>query len=177
MKKKLLLFSTLEEAHETLLKHHSQPVEKDLWEYPGGLIAICGWGCENAYNSTLKYGFSVDEIWNIGIAGALKCALPLGSLHQVSSVGKSPTTLFSLSQEGLRLFSSDVPLHDATLRDQLAKHWDLVDMEGYGIALACHTLKKPCTLWKLVSDFASEGGSEIIRKHMSKNSKTLARIL
>lgn len=175
--KRLLIFATFDEAQETLLKLNALEGEKGVWHAEEDLIVISGWGCKNANLATLKHGPKASEIWNVGIAGTLSEKLPLGSFHKISFVGKSTSPSLSLSQEGARLFSSDHPVHDVSLRNQLAKEWDLVDMEGYGVATAAKILNKSCYLWKLVSDFALPGGSEIIKKNMSNHSNKLARIV
>jgi nucleoside phosphorylase len=76
-----------------------------------------------------------------------------------------------------KLISSDFPIHDVEHRTYLAQKWDLVDMEGYGIAFACSYLGKKCRMWKIVSDFASPGGRELIRKHKPSLSARLAQVL
>ncbi len=81
---------------------------------------------------------------------------------------------FSLSAPGGRLISSDFPIHDAQHREYLSKTWDLVDMEGYGIAYAACYLGKKCRMWKIVSDFASPGGRELIRKNKARLSERIA---
>jgi adenosylhomocysteine nucleosidase len=54
------------------------------------------------------------------------------------------------------LATGDVFVQDPMVRDRLAEHAHLVDMEGYAVARACLTFGVPCTMLKVVSDEASE---------------------
>ncbi len=169
---KLLLFASFEEAEATLEFLRAEKEENDVWRYSEGWIVVSGWGCEKAHKTALTYGPRVDVIWNLGIAGALVDTLALGTMHRISQVGKSKSP--SLDLKGTkRLFTSDVPIHDSVSRQTLAKEWDLVDMEGYGVAQAARALEKECHLFKLVSDFAKKETRELILKNMRKNSEVL----
>jgi adenosylhomocysteine nucleosidase len=53
------------------------------------------------------------------------------------------------------LATGDVFVQDPVVRDRLAEHAHLVDMEGYAVARACMVLGVPCTMLKVVSDEAS----------------------
>ena len=52
--------------------------------------------------------------------------------------------------------------------------WDLVDMEGYGVAFAAAALGKKCRMWKIISDFTSPEGRDLIRKHKKELSEKIA---
>lgn len=154
-----------------------------------------------------KYASQVDEIWNLGLCGALRSGISIGSTIEIMKVGKyipfqtqDPLSLtfiqkiypeFHLSPispprsaeksvlngSGGKLITSDFPIHDLDQRKYLAEKWEVVDMEGYGIAFAAHYLGKKCRMWKIVSDFASPGGRELIQKHKKKLSEILAGII
>lgn len=72
--------------------------------------------------------------------------------------------------DGKKLITSDFPLHDETL--QIAA--DLVDMEGYGLALVCQKMRKKLKIWKIVSDFARPDGEKQIREKIDDLSTHMA---
>lgn len=105
---------------------------------------------------------------NIGTAGALR--EDVAGLHEIGSVinhdlsaeairqlGIDPRDRIDLSPtQGTTLASGDLFVTDPTVRDELAARADLVDMEGYAIALACTELGVPVRLVKVVSDNADD---------------------
>lgn len=170
------------------------------YRYEKGYIVLTSIGIHSAITTLAKYIHQIDEVWNIGFAGTLKEDTPLGTLVEIDQVGKYtplPVNLDARSIEivenaipplflpnrnskiknGARLISSDFPIHDQQLRQTLSHSWDLVDMEGYGIANLSLGLNKPCRLWKIVSDFASRGGRELIRKNRTYYSEMIADFL
>jgi len=167
-----------------------------LYQCDKGWIGISGIGTYAAQHLVSKLAKEISEVWNLGIAGSLRPLHNLGLLKRIAVVGKyiplretlDPKSLecvygtipnLSLypATHGISLISSDFPLHQEHLRDELAKEWDLIDMEGYGVAYAAHRFGKPCFLWKIVSDFASAEGRALIRKHKQKWSERLAEIV
>ena len=200
----LIVFAQAGEARGTLERLNAQAVEGEMANVWGeGVVPCCyrferGWivissvGLYAAQMAVAKYGLHCDAVWNLGLAGALRGSDPIGSLVTIESVGKyiplerehldSRTeeclsfTIPNLSLEasGVKLISSDFAIHEVSHRERLATQWDLVDMEGYGIAYACGALGKKCRMWKIVSDFASPGGRELIRKHKAELSERLA---
>ena len=200
---KLLIFAQLAEARPTIERLEARPSSHEktvIWSegvvhseyaFDGGWVVLSGMGIHAAQLAVSKYVSRVDEVWNLGLAGALSDALPEGSMQEIALVGKHlslPPTIdtlsrectemsaptFSVSTEGVRLISSDYPIHDKEIRSSLQNLWDLVDMEGYGIAYAAHHLGKRCLMWKIVSDFASEGGRALIRKNKEHYAELLA---
>jgi adenosylhomocysteine nucleosidase len=156
------------------------------YRFDAGQIVICNVGILSAQMAVAKYGKRYDEVWNLGLAGSLRDHHPIGELLFIEKVGKyipleienldgrtqeclsSSFPLFSLPSElpiKGALITSDFPIHHREHRQRLSKEWDLVDMEGYGIAYACSHFNIKYQLWKIVSDFASPGGRELIRKH------------
>lgn len=150
-------------------------------------------GIQAAQMAVATYAPHVDEVWNLGMAGALRDQLPIGETVMINHIGKYvPSGLLdAYSQECVdttlphlsidygthKLISSDFPIHDLNHRQHLSQKWDLVDMEGYGVAYAAHHLGKKCRMWKIISDFASPGGRALIRKNKAQLSEHLAKIV
>ncbi len=105
---------------------------------------------------------------NIGTAGALRDDVTglheIGTVinHEISAeeirqIGLDPREVIELPGErDAALASGDVFVTDPAVRIALAERADLVDMEGYAIALACAELGVPVHLVKMVSDNADE---------------------
>lgn len=198
--RKLILFATLSEAEATIKLLSAKPCNKEkvfiwsegmvpsLYSYADGWIALSGFGIHAAQLTVSKYAQNVDEIWNLGFAGSLRGSFPTGSLQQIEVVAKhiplplsidpisrecaeSVAPIFSVASQGAKLISSDYPVHDPQQRELLAKKWDLVDMEGYGVAFAAHHLGKKCLMWKVISDLAQG------RAPIQRNKKALSTLL
>lgn len=141
---------------------------------PGGVpLVITGLGKTNAAiemtRALLAYGDTAElTVLNIGTAGALQDGLT--GLHLPSTVinhdlsadairalGIDPEDELRLaSGDGTVLASGDVFVHDPAVRSALAQRADLVDMEAYGVALACARFGVDLELAKHVSDNADE---------------------
>ncbi|MBP2212274.1 putative 5'-methylthioadenosine/S-adenosylhomocysteine nucleosidase [Rhodococcus ruber] len=105
---------------------------------------------------------------NIGTAGALHVHhgglyLPSAVInHDISSevlrsLGYPVEDVVELDDgDGTVLATGDSFVSDAQVRDALAARADLVDMEGFAIALAASRMGAPCRLVKHVSDHADE---------------------
>lgn len=104
---------------------------------------------------------------NIGTAGALRP--DVAGLHEIGTVlnhdlsaepirqlGIDPRERLELGAGSTVLASGDLFVTDPAVRDELATRADLVDMEGYAIAIACTELGVPVHLVKVVSDNADE---------------------
>lgn len=105
---------------------------------------------------------------NIGTAGSLRP--DVAGLHEIGTVLNHDLSAAPIRQLGLdprerlvindahptTLASGDLFVTDPAVRDDLATRADLVDMEGYAIALACTELGVPVHLVKRVSDNADE---------------------
>jgi len=203
MSKILIVFAQKGEAQRTIERFNASPVNGEmthvwseglvpsLYAFDYGWIALSSVGVIAAQMTVAKYAQKSEEIWNLGLAGRLRGESPIGKLISVQKVGKF-IPIFSkdidsrsfvtmqgihppLSLEGeSHLVSSDFPVHEHAHRMHLAENYDLVDMEGYGIAYAANALGKKCRMWKIISDFASPGGRELIQKNKDLLSKQLA---
>lgn len=207
MNKILIVFAQFGEAEATISALQAEPVIgeiTDIWSegkvpslysFERGLIALSGVGLHPAQMAVARHASSCDEVWNLGFAGCLKQELPLCHLLSIGTIGKyvpideerldsrtsdcMQSTLPLLNLEGANgsLISSDFPIHDSERRDHLAQKWDLVDMEGYGVGYAASYLGKKCRMWKIISDFASPGGRELIRTHKKELVRLLADLI
>ena len=200
----LLVFAQVGEAKATIHHLNATAIDGEMahiwseghipccYRFERGWIVISNVGLHAAQMTVAKYAHNCDEVWNLGLAGSLRGKLPIGEILSIDTVGKyipladdaldprSKECLsftlphFVLEGAGGKLISSDFPIHDAAHRNHLGAQWDLVDMEGYGIAYACRALGKKCRMWKIISDFASPGGRELIRKHKEALSEKIA---
>ncbi len=187
---RLILFATEREARATI-KRLKATACKDYYLFSEGIIAITGMGIHAAQAMCMRFALEVEEIWNLGIAGSFRSDIQWGEVVAISSVGKlvphmekldtksqeiasQALPLFSLTSSGYRLLSSDVPIHDLELHGNLSDRGDLVDMEGYGIAYAAAFYKRPCYMWKVVSDFCSPEGRERIWDNLDTYSECLS---
>lgn len=137
-------------------------------------VVITGMGKTTAAIETtralLEYGDTTDlTVLNVGTAGALQDGLAGIYLpgvvinHDISAdairaLGADPEEAIDLGNgDGTVLASGDVFVTDPDVRAALAERAELVDMEAYGVALACRRLGVRLELVKHVSDNADEG--------------------
>lgn len=126
-----------------------------------------------------------DVVVNLGTAGALRPGLAgtheVGSVHQhdldsrliEKLTGRRFGAPIELGQ-GPRLATGDVFVTDPTLRDRIAEHADLVDMEGYAVAAACRAAGVAVRLVKHVTDAADEGAQRSWLQSVEDASRSLA---
>lgn len=200
---KLILFATKREALKTInylqakpLPEHkiliwSEGVVHSEYQFDEGWIALSGFGIQAAQLAVSKYASKIDEVWNLGCAGALNTTLSIGELYAVERVGKylphpsfdpltqecfeSNVPVFNVGHKGIRLVSSEFPLFDQKIRKKIHSDWDSVDMEGYGIAFAAHYLQIKCRMWKIISDFADKKGRKNLHTHIEEYSEKIAQ--
>jgi len=137
-------------------------------------VVITGMGKASAAIETTRALLARDDnsrltVLNIGSAGALLDGLS-GlyrpgvvinhdlSADAVRALGYDPEERIELDTgDGTVLASGDVFVTDPVVRARLAERAELVDMEAYGVALACRRLGVRLELVKHVSDNADEG--------------------
>jgi adenosylhomocysteine nucleosidase len=104
-----------------------------------------------------------DLVVNLGTAGALHSHLT--GTHEIGAVLQHDVDSLLLERltgqpqglpiqlgAGPTLATGDVFVHDPVMRDAIAEHAALVDMEGYAVAAACRAAGVPVRLVKHVSD-------------------------
>ena len=178
---KLITFATFEEAKSTLETCDAKEIDNNLFKSSIGLIAITGIGSFAAYFAVKNIQEPFDSIINIGLAGSGIPSLQLGTIYQVSRCSKynwhpkgaheSTFAPLDIQKTGFHLSTFDFPVYNSN------KSLELVDMEGYGIALSAKNLNKPCKLYKLVSDYCNEQSSSNIKDTISKYSQIICNFL
>lgn len=193
MAKKLISFATHVEAQATLMQLCASLQPTGEYLFGQDIILIGGVGILQTMHAVSQHIHKVDEVWNLGVAGALHARYKLGDCVPITEVVRNalfPADLEHRSQQfhntlfpkivlnpqtvGVRLVTSDYPIHQQHLTRQLAAHADLVDMEGYGIAYLAQQWQKPCHMWKVISDFARPGGPELIKAQLNSASVRMA---
>ena len=66
------------------------------------------------------------------------------------------------------------PLYQPDRKKELARNYDLVDMEGYAVARACEAHDIPCILLKGVTDFGDSNAKKDIKDNITPVSETVA---
>lgn len=182
--KRLILFAHPAEASPTIELLRAEAISPHLYQCDLGLIAISGMGCLSAACTVTQYASQVDEVWNLGICGSLTDRMGPESFHWIGSASKYIPNRTSrldvhptLGEGGARLLSSDTPIYDHSLRKELSQSFDLVDMEGYGVAMAAQRLGLPYKLGKIVSDTAEEGGWKELQQRLPKLAQMISERL
>lgn len=157
---------------------------------PGGLVIITGIGPELAAAATrhaiTKRGAS--HILNVGICGALTHEVEPGHMCHIAEIVAGDVLLRDAMERSLplatdaswralppaRLASVSDPVFGGGSRAILARHADMVDMEGYPIMAVCKELGVPCQLLKVVSDRADDAGHQDLHLNLSRVSRLLA---
>ena len=152
-------------------------IASDIMELSGFedpfIKVVSGCGMENAAIAAVKavYEHEPDIVINVGSAGARKGVAEIGDVLWIREVynrdndltayhlapyamlGEDHSVDISLriERDGCILASSNSFSSDIT--DPL---FDLYDMEGYGVAMACRKMKRECHILKGVSDIVGE---------------------
>lgn len=194
MKSLLITFPTAREAKATIEKLKAVVMsDKNIYSFDLGYILITGMGCVSAGAQTAAYLPLANEVWNLGVAGSLH-EVSVGSVFDIQTVSKfvhMPDHIdehsrqfsnnihpsLSIAPAGKRLVTTDFPIHDDQLRQQLSSQYDLVDMESYAIVYAANQAAKPCRSWKWVSDFCKLGGEKLIREHLDRLSEDMSEFI
>ncbi len=184
---KLITFATNEEAKEALALFKAHAIKPGLYTSEIGLIAITGIGPFAAFTALSNLKESFDSVINIGLAGSRLPELEVGSIHSIALCKKycwnpeasSEKTLshgfadLTFATQGRSLTTLDFPLYAPNSNITS----DLVDMEGYGIALAAMSRDLPCSLYKLVSDHCSKDSSSQMKNNIREYSHKIASFL
>ncbi len=192
-----LLLATRTEAKPLLELLDAKPLDGQPFEaysFPaageraGGLIALSGMGklaAQRAADWLIDRG--AGRIVNVGICGSLNGDLHTGAMLRVSATLDGDKLLAGMESEKIEcdpgnwadlpqvtLATVDEPVFEETRRDALARHGDVVDMEGNAVAAVCSRREVPCTLIKGVSDLANGSGKADLKKNILLTSAKLA---
>lgn len=188
---KLICFATFEEAKATLELFQAQQVAIGLYSSSQALIAITGIGAFASHVVALALSENVEAIINIGLAGSYREDLEIGSIHPVArcskflwhpkgkeasqvcvAAGFAPLTL---ADTGLHLCTVDFPQYAVSNEERAL--FDLVDMEGYGVAFAAEMKGMACQLYKIVSDHCTKETVSQIKERLPYLSEQMAHFL
>jgi adenosylhomocysteine nucleosidase len=153
-------------------------------------VLITGIGKVNAaaaLATVLASGPAPAEVVNLGTAGALRPGLD-GRIHTVGTVlqhdlnsavlhqltGRGYGEPLTLAADGPTLATGDLFVSDPAARDRLAAEAELVDMEGYAVAMVAQRAGVPVRLVKYVSDEAGEGAARAWRDSVDDCARHLA---
>ncbi|MFN8173195.1 MAG: nucleosidase [Candidatus Nanopelagicales bacterium] len=128
---------------------------------------------------------SPSAVVNLGTAGALRD--DVAGTHVIGTVVQhdlDDDALFGLTgmrfgepvrlaDAGLTLATGDVFVSDPATRERLARTADLVDMEGYAVALAARAAGVPVTLVKQVSDRAGDSAARTWKQNVDECAERL----
>ena len=193
---KAFIFATMREARPFLqnlgLKNLPKKQPPEFFEITKSevLVCICGMGKDLASTSIkhLLDQYNPDTIFNVGIAGALSDNFSLGDVVQVEKTISWPSNnnyqleLYpALNLPVVTLITSPNPVFDSVLRNEMAAHADIVDMECSHIAKVCLDTKLPFYSIKAISDFAKENERarlfENIDRLAVKLSETICKVV
>ena len=75
------------------------------------------------------------------------------------------------------LATGDAFVSDVTVREELARRADLVDMEGFAVARACQLAGVPCRMVKVVSDPASGDAARTWHEQADRTAREIAAVV
>ena len=149
------------------------------------LITGVGKVCAAVSVATLLATERPASVVNLGTAGGLRHGLD--GVHEVGTVVQHDFDDESVAAivghhfggplalgAGLTLATGDRFVAGGPVRDALAVHADLVDMEGYAVAAACLAAGVPVRLVKLVSDDAGTEAGMTWADSVADHAHTLA---
>lgn len=127
-----------------------------------------------------------ERVVNLGTAGALRTGA--GGNHEIGTVvqhdlddeqlhaltGRRFGPPLRLAEQGPTLATGDAFVSDPERRERLAVTADLVDMEGYAVALAARRQEVPVHLVKHVSDAADDMAATSWRDSVDACARALA---
>lgn len=191
-KKRLIYFATEQESESTLQMFHAEKLaDQRLYACSQGYVLIGGMGILATACAIAGVKEEWDEVWNFGIAATLSERYPVQTRVIARSAQRASWLPHGLEQrskewyqqlfpvinvqeEGVRLVSSDYPVHQPHLALDLSTYADILDMEGYGVAFAARQLNRPCFIGKWVTDSVTQEGPLAIQKLLKEASRHFA---
>lgn len=190
-----VVFATALEANPLIARVGASRVANDTrfptYASSSMTVLISGMGKVNAALGVvhLLQSYAVDEVWNLGLCGALAPGFAPGDLRRITEVREGdrdpshPGVDTLRLPDGIgpelpsaRLVTVDLPVFDVERRRALLSWGELVDMEGAAVARACSLWGVPCVLLKGVSDLAEVDGKARLLENAASVSESLAEI-
>jgi len=138
-------------------------------------LAIVGIGpIQAAYSMGYLSKFCYLNWFNLGVAGSLVNQFVLGDIvkvgHCLSREDHHPFCRefddIQIDDEKNRLLTVGTAVHDDEKRAEYSQYADLVDMEGYAIALAAKRTSVDLSIFKVISDDASDKSMASVVKNI-----------
>jgi nucleoside phosphorylase len=158
-------------------------------------IVICGMGIDRASAATrqLIKRHQPEDVVHLGLAGALREDLPIGTLlyaERVELAGDGPSLACSLNlwdqnvdkMDGKTIkgctVTSDKVIDCLTDRQSLQSKYqaDIVDMESYGVVTLCQKFSIPVSVFRVVSDAADEQCQDDFWRGLKPLAKQLSKV-
>ncbi|MEI6210324.1 MAG: hypothetical protein WCR06_01735 [bacterium] len=165
----------------------SRPVFVDLRPAHDLVLYICGMGPEQARVGVtrLLQQHAVTAVVNVGVAGAVADNLALEGMYRITKTCLWPATETLYTSSGDRwpelpaavLATVAQPVFDPVRRAEIARHAELVDMEGAAIAQCCQARGVPWYAIKGVTDLAGEQDRSRLHRNLDRVSERLADLV
>ena len=163
------------------------PVIHDLGTAAGLTVCVCGMGPERARSGLdmLLDRCRANVVVNVGVAGTVGAGIEVGSVLKITSVCLWPRveTFYACRVDRWPdlppaiLATVDSPVFDPVLRNDIARHADLVDMECAAVAQGCHARGVPLYSIKGVTDQAGGNDRKRLLANLDRVSAALASLV
>ena len=151
------------------------------------VLYICGMGSERARAGAelLLQQHAVAAVVNVGVAGAVADSLAMDGIYRVTKTCLWPATETLYTSSGgwwpdlpaAVLATVAEPVFDPVRRAEIARHAELVDMEGAAIAQCCQARGVPWYAIKGVTDLAGEQDRSRLHRNLDRVSERLAELV
>lgn len=166
-----IIFATKKEAEPFLKLNFSSDIN----------IKISGVGLEAARIASEELiKEKASYIINAGVCAGLHHRVKRGEIYRISTViteGLKTAVNIGIGFNLKKLVSVEEPLYQVERKRELARQYDLVDMEGYAVARVCEKYSIPCLLIKGVTDFGDQNAKDDIQNFLPEVSKSIAEAI
>lgn len=180
----LLTFAHYGEAQHFLKSGNFKQIDfesKNLFKNDNSFLLVTGEGLD-ATSKRLNAFFNntnekISKLINIGIGGALKDNLDLGSICRIKKIlqeNESETLLSADVYSNINCISAINRIDNKSYRTKLSKLADVVDQELWACAKECSIRGIPVYSFKLISDYAN---NPVDFKTIVRNAKEYSRKL
>jgi adenosylhomocysteine nucleosidase len=150
------------------------------------VLCLCGMGPARAQAGTrlLLARHAITHIINAGVAGALSDELAVAGVYRITRTFRWPAgaPVYECEERwptlpGVVLATSDEPVFDPVLRAAMARHAQVVDMEGAAVAAECRESGIPFAALKGITDRAGTQDRSRLLRNLSAVSAAVAEQL